>query len=278
MDKRRNLFWAERYGGGWERVKKLIDASVVARAELIREQKKAQTRKKLWWIVGFLGVALTVLSAMWLYAQNEATFAMSESAKANTARARAEGLVDEQQKTIASLKQVIDDLNHARGAGASPQALDLAVENATKDLYAQVGNLQRAARQTYAVAPPAAVPAGGLAPRVYVHIAAEDQRAAAAAFERAFEGLRIDDASIIVPGIEYVKASPSRSALRCFRAEECRTVAPKILALANSLLKSPQLTLDDQSSRYESTTNARPAHYEIWFAQGPIELAAGAVR
>lgn len=124
-----------------------------------------------------------------------------------------------------------------------------------------------------------------MAPRVYLHISQEGQREAAQAFGQQLARLRHADGPIIVPGtckgdssdcparVELVQHS-AQGVLRCFRAKECSDEAPGLLALANGLLVSPKLQIQDLSARYETSTSIRPHHFEVWFGQQEIRLAS----
>ena len=83
----------------------------------------------------------------------------------------------------------------------------------------------------------------------------------------------LDSRTLAVPGVQLVPGQRNDGVLRCFRAAECRDEAPKVLAMANALLASPVLTLQDLSARYTSNP-PRPHHFEVWFGPGPVTLSA----
>jgi hypothetical protein len=111
---------------------------------------------------------------------------------------------------------------------------------------------------------------GILAPRLYIHIADEEQRATARDFERAIEGRTVDGASIVVPGIQRVESAPSATELRFFKKEE-RQMAEAIAQVVDEILDTP-LSVKDLSARYGASTAIRPNHFELWFAPGEIRL------
>lgn len=74
-------------------------------------------------------------------------------------------------------------------------------------------------------------------------------------------------------GTQLVPGQRNEGVLRCFRAAECRDEAPALLALANGLLASPHLTVQDLSARYENSPGVRARHYEIWFGSAEVRLA-----
>jgi type II secretory pathway pseudopilin PulG len=110
--------------------------------------------------------------------------------------------------------------------------------------------------------------------RIYVHIGDESQRDAAAAFQTQLT--RLGGGDLALPGIELRADQRNEGVLRCFRPEECRDEAPKLLEDANRLLESPKLKLQDLSERYKDA-KLRPRHYEIWFGKGPLQLAEPAI-
>jgi hypothetical protein len=107
-------------------------------------------------------------------------------------------------------------------------------------------------------------------PRVYFHIVDEAQRAAARAVELRLETEKIDNREIVVPGIERLRNSVSKTVLRCFRKAECTKEAPQILAKLNAILVQPAV-LEDLSATYENSQRIRPLHFELIFAPGQIQ-------
>ncbi|QTF94212.1 hypothetical protein [Halomonas sp. BM-2019] len=279
--RRRNPAWAERYGGGWERVQRLLAASAAERDRKRAEQaaaKRRETRLRTA-IVGlvFTIVLSSISGYLGIYAWQQSDIAKAELeeariqfANATAARARSEELREEAQQTVDALRKVVAELERVIAEADLNPMLELTLHGATGDLSAQVYNLAAVARQPAELSeeppPPPATPA--IAPRVYVHIADEDQREPARAFQRQLAMTSLDGVTVIVPGIELVKAAPRRSELRCFRAAECRDDGEQLLELVNGLLIAPQLVLQDLSARYGASTSIRDRLYEIWFAPG----------
>jgi hypothetical protein len=315
--RRRNATWAERYGGGWDRVQKLLNASVEARALRDAEREVAERQRlearRLRRRARALAIGLTVLgftSALGGLAWHQSRIAEEERQVAEaqrqkaleardevvrqlealveareaeaSARAAAEAVAQEARQSANVLASVIDELERVTPPpSASASGAELAVQRslseAKYEIRAQVSNLsslsaQQASPPPLAAAP--AVPAGALAPRMWIYIAEEGQRAAAQALEARLRSVRISGAALELPGIVLVKAAPTRTMLRCFRPEECRKDGEALAGALSALLRVPALTLEDFSALYGSNAAIRARHYELWFAAGAIELAA----
>lgn len=285
---RRTAAWAERYGGGWDRVQKLVAASASARdrqredeaAVRKREEEARLQRQRSRYVYGggaVLVVLLLLLTFFAVRASREAITAghaladarlelakadgaraTSEklAAEAEVARVRSEALAAETLRSASTLQEAIAELRTPSSATAQTTRAA-----ALRRIEAVVKTLETSDPKTAAAAPVAGA-------RVYVHITSEEYRNAALAFERALEAATIDGAKIVVPGIELVKSAPASPALRCFQRDECQGEAEKVRAVANNLLANPQLELQDLSARYGGTANVRPRHYEIWFTGG----------
>lgn len=196
--RRRNAAWAERYGGGWERVQRLIAASVEARAlrEAEREiaEKQRQEARRLRRRSRALAVGLSVLaftSALgglaWqqsriaedarriaegerelaLTARDEVVRqleALVEAREAEAAaRAAAEAVAQEARQSATALASVVDELERATTAANAPasgdgQAVQRSLTEAKSELRAQVSNLSNIAVQQ-AAPPLSAAPA-----------------------------------------------------------------------------------------------------------------------
>lgn len=110
-------------------------------------------------------------------------------------------------------------------------------------------------------------------PRVYFHIGAESDRAAAITARNLLQSTEFPDGSqIIVPGIELRPEPQSRTNLRCFRSYECRDVAPRIIEALNEM--NIFVALSDMSGQYENLSSVRPGHFELWF-DTPIKTPSG---
>jgi hypothetical protein len=298
--RRRNASWAERYGGGWERVQRLIAASAEARerrkaeAEAVRRQEEEARRREEHLRrrarrLGALLVVLGVTSALGLVAWRQSQLAERELAEARrqfeaataareaeaAARARNEALAHEAQQSAEVLNRVVVELNVAVSMNDLPspagEALQKTLNEAKTEIIAQARNLSTAASPLPTSSPPAGAVSG---PRVYIHVADKTQYdAVARALELGLEARRVGDAPIVVPGIEVVKAAPSRSVLRCFQPAECKGEGEALVKAINVLLRTPTVALEDVSARYGGSTSIRPRHYELWFAPGEIRLA-----
>lgn len=237
---RRNPAWAQRYGGGWERVQKLLAASM---RESKRIQAVERSRRRLQNVTAaliILPVIMGLLGWGW-WQQSQVQQASSE----------AEGF----QRELARERLWQGE------PGTRP--------------YTSPGHEERillprdtASDQANALEIPAQA-AEDFPLRVFVHIAEDAQRVPAQGLERQLEERGLKDGSRIqAPGIELVNAAPRRSELRCFRAEECGNEGDQLLAITNEILAEPQLRLNDLSRRYGDSTAIRPRHFEIWFAAG----------
>ena len=132
--RRRNAAWAERYGGGWERVQKLIAASVEARALRAAEREVAerqrQETRRLRRRARALAIGLTVLaftSALGGLAWHQSRIAEDARQAAEQARLTAE---TQRQKALDARDEVVRQLEalvEAREAEASARAAAEAV-------------------------------------------------------------------------------------------------------------------------------------------------------
>lgn len=114
----------------------------------------------------------------------------------------------------------------------------------------------------------ALVEAGSALPiRIYFHIRQESDREFAAKLESAIESTVYPTGnSIVVPGIQLLPGTQNKSLLKCFKKEECTSIAPKLVDMfkANNI----PIELSDLSAQYEQTTTIRANHFEAWFAPG----------
>lgn len=316
--RRRNVAWAERYGGGWERVQALIAASVDARAQRAAEreiaERQRQEARRLRRRARALAIGLTVLAFTstlggfaWhqsrsaeearriaeserevaLIARDEVVRQLEALVKARAAeaaaRAAAEAVAQEARQSATALAGVVDELERVTPpSSASASGMELAVQHrrlseAKSEIRAQVSNLATLAAQQAAAEPAASAPtaaaAGHVAPRLWIYIADEAQRAAAQALEARLRTTRIGGVMPELPGIVLVKTAPARSMLRCFRPEECGSDGTALAGAIGAMLRTPTVVLEDFSTLYGSSTTVRARHYELWFAPGPIRIA-----
>lgn len=266
---RRNADWAERYGGGWERVERLLAASVAERDRLREEQAEAQRREQAARLRGqrlmfsyMLGAVLLLITAIAVWqsdvAHQKSLVSQQQFEALMALRERDERLRGAAQESVQTLQRI----EALQQGGAQPS--DTAVENLRKQLEEQISGIAGSA--------PRVAAAGAAGPRVYIHIVDESQRRGAGALEQSLERLALGSVRVVVPSIVLVKASPSQSVLRCFRTEECEQDGRRLVMEANRLLLTTKLELQDLSARYGESAQIRPRHYEIWFAAGPVEV------
>ncbi|GAB3646922.1 nSTAND1 domain-containing NTPase [Ramlibacter alkalitolerans] len=236
---RRNRGWAQRYGGRWDDVQALLAASEKARRTETR-------RRRLVWIAA----VPTLFLAVSVYQQVKV-------------RASQQALTEALRESETNVRDTRRQLEEIKLAAARPtpdyNVVEKQVDAALRVVQQQALRLeQRQVPQAQmAVAP-------NVPPRVYFHISDESLRPGVAALERELEQRKLDDAAVVVPGIQLVASGPWKNALRCFHAEECRTEAPRLAALLNALMVRPRLEVEDLSAKYENAPNVRPRHYELW--------------
>lgn len=282
--KRRTAAWADRYGGGWTRVQRLVDASVEARdrqraqeaAALHRESQVRLREQRFRLLLRGSGALLLLLVAtgyFWFRSDRALADAKLEFDRANVARERSEALAREAEQSAATLRGVIAQLNApASATGEAPTT-----RRAVQELRAVADALGKSEGLPYPVAatPPGSPAPEGRSARVYLHITDESVRGRAQAFRAALEREGVGGMPIVVPGIDLVGSAPSVSVLRCFQATECTKEAAAILDTANRLLGTPTLQLQDLSAQYGDSKSIRPRHYEIWFT-GDVRLRSAA--
>ncbi len=281
---RRNPAWSARYGGGWDRVRKLVDASVAERERKIQEDLEARTREERaratalekarraklfrWaFLASLAALMVTVALAVLAYYQREVAIAQRRNAdeqrmhaeqKAAEANLTAAYLRESNARTEETANRVQTELAQLKAAAAKTPVnsqIRQQIAQADRSISREVNALSESAR---------------LSPRIYVHIADESQRAEASRLKALIEKSKIGDTPILVPGIERVNGPPPHSLLRCFVADECRQYGPQLVALVNAQLGTPKVVLQDFSRTYTPTGAIRPQHFELYFAPGPI--------
>lgn len=259
--RRRNGQWAERYGGGWERVRNLMAASTEAREDDLRNKRKVQRFKLLFSASVLLLLVLAVLLVNdWrLQAVREKQVADERTRTAEEQKKAAQRqseeieklrkeLADQARRSVDGIDRVVVQLDTV------PQAnLSTALRKARGELSTERDNLAKAAI---------------LPTRVYIHISGENQRAGALALGNALHKLEFGGEQIAVPEIRVVTVSPAYSELRCFRAEECNRDAPQIVDMVNGLLREPKVKLSNLSASYADGKGIPPRQYELWFPPG----------
>jgi hypothetical protein len=267
--RRRSEAWSQRYGGGWNRVRKLIDASMTAREREARAKwDEAQQRLQTKWLRRALVLAIVLLSVAGYFAWS----AWRDRGVANVAQGNAEHSAQELQKSLeetnrkrqiaeASLATIQNELAGLREASQSVglnNPIRQTLDQVESSIAQQVTTLTAATRVT---------------PRIYIHIAEESQRPAASELERRIESGRFNGGSVIVPGIQLVDSPPPFTLLRCFAADECRQFGQPLLDMVSGQLVTPKITLQDFSKTYTPTSKPlRPQHFELYFTRGPITL------
>ncbi|MFC6672310.1 hypothetical protein [Marinobacterium aestuariivivens] len=121
-------------------------------------------------------------------------------------------------------------------------------QEAREQLLARVAQLEQELS-------PRASKDAALPTRTYLHISNEDQRGLASAIAAALR-----EASIMVPGIELQRQSPSRSELRYFRRSE-EVEAEGIAAIIQGVRPGIEARY---IPGYENATGIRPRHFELW--------------
>jgi hypothetical protein len=271
----RNAEWAKRYGGGWERVGTLIEASVVARRAQERVAAKAAKMK---YVIGatvvmaaflaVLGYALYVAYIQGKRADFERGIAQAQSEVAEFARREAE----ERTKQAESERDLAKAKSEEFKVGAERLARELTAIEAKGGADVS-GNVERAQETLAELEQSNAAPR--LSPRVYIQIASQDQRPAARALELGVEAEDLGGTSVIVPGIQVIKFSVSKAKLRCFAAADCKAWGDRLVKLINSQLISPKVELEDFSGTYTDTGAIRALHFELYFPPGEIVTRGG---
>jgi hypothetical protein len=268
---RRNPAWSERYGGGWERVTQLIEASVKERERLAREevldreraeaarlrehklQAKASRERIYRWALAVVVVMMAFALFQLHRANVETKKAVEATRVAEFNRLDLQYAKERERSFAAKIKPELDELRR-RAAGTADVSLKDSIDVASNSIVQQVDKLE----------------AASIALRIYVHIAQESQRDAAGMLAKRLGGPQLGGAAIIVPAIK----SPSApyALLRCFRVEECQEDGQRLVEMINQVLVTPQVKLQSFSVSDETLKNLRPRHYELWFSDGPIKL------
>ncbi len=282
--------WSERYGGGWDRVQRLVAASVKAREESLQREKEAfelRAKKREGRLLGWGFFALLALSivavALAVSAQSarmasdderdKAKEAIDKRDEADRARAQADATAKVALDNEAAANQ--DKAKQFQAFGDALEATDVAIRaaklkipedsEALEDLNRVQQTLDEQLVKVATLAPRVAT----LAPRVYLQISERSQRAAADRFAS-----KVSQQSL---GADPIKVIPAdlhgyvRDELRCFRKAECEE-AKQLLEVLNAQLAQPKLRLTDVSATYEHSKTIRPRHYEVWFAPGTITV------
>lgn len=294
---RRNAAWSLRYGGGWDRVLKLMEASEAERIRQLQEEVAERSREEharlkeeqaklrehelrtkvertrvYRWGFGISSVLLLLALFSTWSAERAGRIAAREKANAELAAQDLQKALDSAdarriraEESLATIRKDLDEIKSAVGGTNDDDAIKQRVARAQSSISQQVAVLTNVAQ---------------LAPRVYIHIAQDSQRAAARELELRIEAAQLGEATIVVPGIQLVDSAPQYSLLRCFVAAECKQYGQQLLGIVNGALDSPKVRLQDFSSTYTPPTKGgiRALHFELYFSPGEIAVAgAGAM-
>ncbi|WP_298232395.1 hypothetical protein [uncultured Azohydromonas sp.] len=212
--------------------------------------------ERAWWLQKQAAIGAVAVGAIAL-----AGTAWWQREQAEMARVRQQSALDEVEQALV-LARTQGQPSSVGGDGGGGSGADLA---------ALVAKLEESVRTLSAGVENASKPQASatLAARVYIHIDDESQRTAASAFAAALAQRTLGQQAIVVPGIERINGQRGTPSLRCFRPDECGGEAAELLSIANALLTSPRLELQNQSERYKDKP-PRPRHYEIWFGSAPV--------
>lgn len=155
----------------------------------------------------------------------------------------------EYQDTLAEKKRLEQE--------AANKNLDAATKDRLNDRIAQ---LERE------LSPKPASSTTGISPRVYVHIAKEEQREAANGIADALKAT-----AVAVPGVELKGMGPKVTELRYFKQAE-RDEAEHIAATIRTLRPD---AVARYVGGYENSNDIRPRHFELWMA-APAVASSGA--
>lgn len=265
----RNEDWAKRYGGGWDRVQKLMVASVAAREVQTKQEIRARRMKLFRWgfsitsVLMFVSIYSTISAIDDRKAADQARTEADKSrqeAEVNLAsaladRARLSADQNAADQLIASLQNQLKKLEAAAEKAPEDSAIRQSITNANSAIQQQVKQFDTATRNQ---------------PRVYVHISSESQREAARAFRTELTSPTRQLLQITVPGIQLVKNPPKGAFLRCFDAAECKEHGAHMLSRINDALEYPEVRLQDFSATFTDKSTIRPMHFELYFGPGDI--------
>lgn len=219
--------------------------------EQLQQQDADRRRKAVFAAWGSVGIATVVLAFLifgaWWYLR-EAQVQLKRITEDRDATAK------ELQSITQSKASAEEELGKIQAELSEKQARLAAVTQA-------LGNVPEAQRKIAVEKQLSDNPkAAHLLPRAYVQIVDQEDREWANEIVRRLEG-----ASIIVPGIEFVPKAVGlkRTDVRYYKKSE-REGAEKIVALLKSVGVDARLNYLNQ----ENNTKVRPNHYEVWFAAG----------
>lgn len=247
---RRNAHWCERYGGGWEGVVKLVNASRRAR---LRTQRT-------WWLFACLLVLAGLWAALiWARSTQREAQAQREKTQAQVEMARAQAENAQAQKERAEAKAEAERLKAEQEIRWAKDAMRDA-EQVAASILPNVADAQlrtQLEKQLSSITKEAS--SGQIPPRAYVYFPQERQRSDVQAFAAQAGSLTLGTEQL---EIRVVQLKPqSDGTLRCFSEADCAE-ARTLIATLNDRLNA-HLRLVDYSST-SVAKNLRPRHYEVW--------------
>jgi len=275
--------WAERYDGGWKRVKALIEASLRDRDRKAAEQEERRRREhenerkalrqKNFAISSAVLALFAIIIAIGAFERMAANRRLEQAT--NQVKQTEQQLQQVSSQAYSANFQAEETNLRSQWATADREQQDAeradAIRNAAKQLATTSGgsatsvrNVAKALQQeAQNLTDPTAV---SLKTRVYIQIANETQHPAALALQTELRSQAQTGLQLTVPPIQRVTYTTRQAELRCFRAEECEGDGNRIVQALNTLLRSPRVTLSNLSERYARATNVRPRHFELWFS------------
>ncbi|MFP3647802.1 hypothetical protein SB822_53980 [Paraburkholderia sp. SIMBA_054] len=291
----RNEYWAERYGGGWDKVQALLAASQVERERRINDEvamrerdeahrielHKMKATRRLAIVIASGGFVTAVLASGLYMQYKTATDAQrkAEHEQLDAQRARSAEALAAQEALLAELRSANNTQQFQRDQDTAAKSLQYAQDEiglVTKStaidehpelkgrlLAAQDVLNKQASKLTDASADNAA-------PLLYIQIADNTQLPQVAELKRKLASYNFGGGPPDMPGAEVVKNVPTHSELRCFTNADCERYGQKLANAINASLVTPQVELRNLSARYGSYPNLRARQFELWFAKEPI--------
>nr|WP_156177562.1 ATP-binding protein [Pseudomonas sp. CCOS 191] len=287
---RRNPAWAERYGGGWERVQRLLTASAQARdreriQQTIEDQRKQdldrrefQLRMMKRWVRTLLALLVATVS-LGVYAwieSNRANRAFVEASQqfsvANATREQNEALTQSNQQSADVLRKVGEKLERAASESNADPKLAQTLNDVNAQLTNEVKMLGEPVKRVQ-LAPPSSLARESASPgaRLYIQIGPFYPDFVVKQLVSQMATLGSTTFPVIVAGVQLIPQPPPQSSLRCFQTEDCKE-GLKLVEKINSIVLAPKITLIDLTDRYGLPNQIRQGHYELWFSPEPIIL------
>jgi hypothetical protein len=104
---------------------------------------------------------------------------------------------------------------------------------------------------------------GGLVPRIFIHVASEEQQSQVAQLRNAIQGLKLSDGSpVLVPGVEQVAQTPDDIELRVLKKSDLAD-APYIAQQLRTILGAP-VNVRDFTASFDRKRAVKARTYELW--------------